>query len=230
MAGPRYFGFVIGGSLPAALAANWLAGAWDQCPGLFVASPIGTVLEEISLRWLLDALKLPADCGGSFVTGATMAFRSQYKNLILPTPDELPIIHDGWIALAIAAVADVTPITEPLIKYRQHRRQQVGAPVTRPQRLGPLQAIGGGLRRTTSYADLLLTLTTLRQRLTEHRESFDCRAGLSSVENYERHINARSNLGSGRLGRLPTIFREVMGLRYHRYSRGFSSAVKDFVS
>ncbi|MEZ5352628.1 MAG: aminotransferase class V-fold PLP-dependent enzyme [Bryobacteraceae bacterium] len=71
MAGRRYFGFVIGGSLPAALAANWLAGAWDQCPGLFVASPIGTVLEEVSLRWLLDVLRLPPESGGSFVTGAT---------------------------------------------------------------------------------------------------------------------------------------------------------------
>jgi glutamate/tyrosine decarboxylase-like PLP-dependent enzyme len=73
MAGPRYFGFVIGGSLPAALAANWLAGAWDQCPGLFAASPIGAVLEEVSLAWLLDVLKLPSTCGGAFVTGATMA-------------------------------------------------------------------------------------------------------------------------------------------------------------
>ncbi len=73
MAGPRYFGFVIGGSLPAALAANWLAGAWDQCPGLYAASPIGTVLEEVSLRWLLDVLRLPSGAAGSFVTGATMA-------------------------------------------------------------------------------------------------------------------------------------------------------------
>ena len=73
MAGRRYFGFVMGGSLPAALAANWLAGAWDQCPGLFVASPIGTVLEEVCLGWLLDVLKLPVSCGGAFVTGATMA-------------------------------------------------------------------------------------------------------------------------------------------------------------
>jgi glutamate/tyrosine decarboxylase-like PLP-dependent enzyme len=73
MAGRRYFGFVIGGSLPAALAANWLAGAWDQCPGLYAASPIGTVLEEVCLGWLLDALKLPAGSGGAFVTGATMA-------------------------------------------------------------------------------------------------------------------------------------------------------------
>jgi glutamate/tyrosine decarboxylase-like PLP-dependent enzyme len=73
MAGGRYFGFVIGGSLPAALAANWLAGAWDQNAGLFVSSPIATVLEEISLRWLLDALQLPAESGGAFVTGATVA-------------------------------------------------------------------------------------------------------------------------------------------------------------
>lgn len=72
-AGRRYFGFVIGGSLPAALAANWLAGAWDQCPGLFAGSPIATVLEEVSLGWLLDVLKLPAESGGAFVTGATAA-------------------------------------------------------------------------------------------------------------------------------------------------------------
>ncbi len=69
----RFFGFVIGGSLPAALAANWLAGAWDQNAGLFVASPIATVLEEISLDWMLDLLRLPTGCGGAFVTGATVA-------------------------------------------------------------------------------------------------------------------------------------------------------------
>jgi glutamate/tyrosine decarboxylase-like PLP-dependent enzyme len=72
-AGGRYFGFVVGGSLPAALAANWLAGAWDQNVPLFAVSPIATVLEEVSLRWLLDALQLPAESGGAFVTGATVA-------------------------------------------------------------------------------------------------------------------------------------------------------------
>jgi glutamate/tyrosine decarboxylase-like PLP-dependent enzyme len=73
MAGRRYFGFVIGGSLPAALAANWLAGAWDQCPGLFAASPIGAAIEEVALGWLLDVLNLPAGTAGGFVTGATVA-------------------------------------------------------------------------------------------------------------------------------------------------------------
>src|ERR1700692_935748 len=73
IAGPRYFGFVNGGSLPAALAANWLASAWDQNAGLFIPSPVSPVLEEVSLGWLLDVLDLPATCGGAFVTGATLA-------------------------------------------------------------------------------------------------------------------------------------------------------------
>ncbi|MGE0126649.1 MAG: aspartate aminotransferase family protein [Blastocatellales bacterium] len=72
-AGGRYFGFVNGSSLPATLAANWLAGAWDQNACLSVMSPVAIALEEIALRWLLDALGLPAQCGGAFVTGATMA-------------------------------------------------------------------------------------------------------------------------------------------------------------
>jgi hypothetical protein len=167
---------------------------------------------------------------GWTVTGATTAFRSRFKDLILPIPDEIPMLHDGWIALAIAAVADVTLIAEPLVKYRQHGGQQVGAALIKLPRPGPLQAIDAGLRRTTSFADLRLSLTTLRQRLTAHQDSFDCRAAFSNIENYERHIAARSNLRNGRLGRLPTIFRELMGLRYHRYSKGFSSAVKDLVS
>ncbi|MEP7358088.1 MAG: aminotransferase class V-fold PLP-dependent enzyme [Anaerolineales bacterium] len=72
-AGPRFFGFVIGGSLPATVAANWLAAAWDQNGGLFVASPATATLEAVALRWLLDALGLPPTTGAAFVTGATMA-------------------------------------------------------------------------------------------------------------------------------------------------------------
>jgi len=72
-AGGRFFGFVHGGTLPAALAANWLAGAWDQNAGLWISSPIGATLEEIASRWLLEVLRLPKECGCGFVTGATMA-------------------------------------------------------------------------------------------------------------------------------------------------------------
>ena len=73
MAGPRFFGFVLGGSLPVTLAANWLAGAWDQNTGLFTPTPATSQLEQVALNWLLDLFKFPPDCGGAFVTGATMA-------------------------------------------------------------------------------------------------------------------------------------------------------------
>ncbi len=73
MAGPRFFGFVIGGALPAPLAANWLASAWDQNTGLFSPTPGTATLEAIALEWMVDLLGLPKGTAGSFVTGATVA-------------------------------------------------------------------------------------------------------------------------------------------------------------
>jgi len=72
-AGGRFFGFVVGGSVPAALAANVLAAAWDQDAGMTVLAPGAVAIEAVALRWLLDALHLPPETGGGFVTGATMA-------------------------------------------------------------------------------------------------------------------------------------------------------------
>ena len=72
-AGPRFFGFVIGGALPVTVAAQWLATAWDQNTGLYHITPSTVEIERIALKWLLDVLRLPSDCGGSFVTGATVA-------------------------------------------------------------------------------------------------------------------------------------------------------------
>ena len=69
----RYFGFVIGGSLPVTVAANWLATAWDQNAGLASASPVAIEVERIALDWVLDVLGLPKSAAGAFVTGATMA-------------------------------------------------------------------------------------------------------------------------------------------------------------
>jgi len=71
-AGGRYFGYVIGGSHPAALAASWLATAWDQNAIFEKTSPAAAFLERVALRWVLDVLALPADWGGGFVTGTTM--------------------------------------------------------------------------------------------------------------------------------------------------------------
>jgi glutamate/tyrosine decarboxylase-like PLP-dependent enzyme len=72
-AGPRYFGFVVGGSLPVAVAADWLISAWDQNTGGFVAAPALSVAEEVAAAWVRDVLGLPAGCGIGFVTGCQMA-------------------------------------------------------------------------------------------------------------------------------------------------------------
>src|SRR5258708_27199553 len=66
--GGRYFGFVIGGTLPAALAANWLAGAWGQNGAMQVMSPVAAKLEEIVLQWMVDLLSLPPTSGHGFLT------------------------------------------------------------------------------------------------------------------------------------------------------------------
>src|SRR5687767_7706910 len=73
IAGPRFFGFVNGSGLPAAVAANWLSTAWAQHGGFWVLAPAGTKIEQVALRWTIELLGLPAESAGAFVTGTTMA-------------------------------------------------------------------------------------------------------------------------------------------------------------
>ncbi len=72
-AGRRFFGFVIGGALPATVAANWLAAAWDNPTSLYAVTPATATLEEVALDWLLESFGLPRGAAGAFVTGATVA-------------------------------------------------------------------------------------------------------------------------------------------------------------
>ena len=71
--GPRYFGFVTGGSTPAAIAADWLVSTWDQNAQMFVMSPISAVVEQIVSEWLKELFGLPPAWSVGFVTGAQMA-------------------------------------------------------------------------------------------------------------------------------------------------------------
>src|SRR3712207_4864692 len=72
-AGGRFFGFVIGGSLPAALGADWLTSAWDQNAGLYVAAPAASVAEEVCGAWLIELFGLPEEVSYGLVTGCQMA-------------------------------------------------------------------------------------------------------------------------------------------------------------
>ncbi|HEY7180407.1 MAG TPA: aminotransferase class V-fold PLP-dependent enzyme [Blastocatellia bacterium] len=89
--GGRYFGFVTGGVLPAALAANLMAGIWDQNAAYRVMSPVAAKVEDVCLKWLLEALGLPAGAGGGFVTGATMA-----NFAALAAARRAVLLNEGW--------------------------------------------------------------------------------------------------------------------------------------
>ena len=106
-AGPRFFGFVVGGSHPVAVAANWLAAAWDQNAGAFTLSPVTATLESVAQRWLVELFGLPPTTVAGFVSGATMA------NLTaLAAARHAVLARVGWDveALGLAGAPDLSVV------------------------------------------------------------------------------------------------------------------------
>ncbi|MBC7930737.1 MAG: glycosyltransferase, partial [Rubrivivax sp.] len=171
---------------------------------------------------------------GWTVTGATMAFRSKFRDLALEIPDDLSMIHDGWIALVVAAVSDVEFISEPLIEYRQHPHQQIGAPMESEAQnaagVMSLQDIRAAIGRGNQYDELIEKGGRVRQRLASRRERFDSALALRQLDARLKHLRSRGELPKGKLKRLGHVLRELLARRYHLYSNGVSSAVKDLLA
>jgi glycosyltransferase involved in cell wall biosynthesis len=153
----------------------------------------------------------------NIVTGATLAFRSSYLDWLLPIPDG-PLIHDAWIALLMAAVAEVKFLPEPLIDYRQHAAQQVGALEVRRDAV-----LGRGHYRG-QMAQLEVLLQRLQARDDLQRDAMQLKATLPSRI---AHLRQRSQLPRNKLLRLPVVLRELFSGRYHRFSSGTRSAARD---
>lgn len=156
------------------------------------------------------------------VTGATLAFRSSFKRLILPIPSCW--VHDAWIALLISAVAPAMAVAEPLIEYRQHSAQQIGEKkrglygqyllarnMGRPRFQRDLQAFSAALERLTDAAGGTVRpdrISALQQK----------------VEHCRRRVAMRE---VSRWRRLPLVVRELWQRRYGRYSLGWKSIAQD---
>jgi glycosyltransferase involved in cell wall biosynthesis len=167
---------------------------------------------------------------GWTVTGATMAFRAKFRNVILPIPTDLPMIHDGWTALMVAAVSDVSFIEEPLVLYRQHQQQQIGAPATSKAELAPakkIESIRSSAQRKNSYSDLVKITRAVLQRIAGAGEHPALRQNTESLNHRLSHLNVRMSMPQSLIARLGTVSKELMTMRYHRYSNGIASAVKD---
>lgn len=157
------------------------------------------------------------------VTGATIAFRGKYRKDFLPIPNNIPnIIHDGWIALAISAIAECKRLEKPLIKYRQHGQQQLGLfGKTYKNSIERLKEEITVLQNFPDYFENKILL----KKMAEKRELIS----EIIIEKSEqiKHYEARMSLPRNYLKRIPSIFAEFSSGRYSKFSNGLKSAAKD---
>jgi hypothetical protein len=156
----------------------------------------------------------------NFVTGTTMTFRSSFRPDLLPIPDGW--VHDGWIALMLSLRTGVAFIGEPLTLYRQHGANQIGAPARRRWR--------SALLPETPAEDSAVRDAERWQVAFARAQPFAGEADLALLAGKKLHAQARAALPARRLPRLPGIVSELVTHRYHRYSAGAGSALKDLLA
>jgi len=170
----------------------------------------------------------------NLVTGATAAFRSDLRDLILPLPDGLGRIHDGWIALICSATSRVVALDEPTISYRQHAAQQLGAPLRlKSSAAGRSLAPLGSATSSEVTAELQVLQDDLLC-LVDRLDDPDIAAryptvpsALALAQDVVGHTQLRLALPGPWHRRVPAVVRELRTGRYGRYSNGVRSALKD---
>jgi glycosyltransferase involved in cell wall biosynthesis len=158
------------------------------------------------------------------VTGATMAFRSKFRDLTLPIPSGQ--VHDHWIVLLIASVSQLAPIRTPLVRYRRHRAQQIGPGSDSLWQMIRLARDAGH----EEYSGEVERFSEICERLSDRSETFHAHPNaLRLIRQKIRHRKTRGSLPSSKLLRIPLLIREIATYRYWRYSNGFGSVAKDLL-
>jgi hypothetical protein len=161
-----------------------------------------------------------------YVYGSSMAFRTVYRDLFLPFPENTAFIHDNWIAFMICTVANVSLINKKLIKYRQHRQQFVGIVKDEKPKLDSLIESG---KRINEYQGKIDQLLIAEKRFKESSYPMNLDELLPKMSVVRKHISTRANLPKNFVIRLFKVSRELLTGHYHRYSNGFRSAAKDLI-
>jgi glycosyltransferase involved in cell wall biosynthesis len=184
-------------------------------------------------RWLSGKM-LETLLWQNVVTGATAAFRAEFRAAFTPLPTGVPnLIHDAWIALVIADHAKIEFINECLIKYRQHSGQQLGVNFHSSKKKSYAE-------REKHYAETIAFLRNEKLRLARLSEFFDILPQVAERRNIIgkfilekqqliEHYETRKNLPRNRIKRWLPVSREILSGRYRRFSRGFLSAAKDSI-
>jgi hypothetical protein len=165
------------------------------------------------------------------VTGATLTFRSALRRLVLPISPHW--VHDGWIALIVAAHQEIAAVAEPLIYYRQHDQQQIGA-----RRVGirtKIALILGDPRYASAWRHFLRPtaeqFTAIEARLTSAltEGNFTDTTRMARLKEKILHLRARETLQTRLWMRSSVVLREIVRGRYHSYSGGWESAICDLL-
>lgn len=165
----------------------------------------------------------------SSFSGATFAFRTELRDLVLPIPAYWT--HDAWIVLMVAALAKLVVLPEPLNLWRQHENQQLGS----WSKKGFSEMRELSFRKDISR-DAVLAIRqfeSARERIDamdicDQKEKEILAQLLSRLQEKSLHLRARSQMATARIKRLPAIAHELASMRYNRYSSGFKSAARDF--
>jgi len=155
------------------------------------------------------------------VTGATVAFRAAYRDLILPIPRDW--LHDAWIALMISAVAPCALISRPLICYRQHDLQQFGGAKSNLYK----QFLAARTRHRETFAALAHGYSSAFERLQKCPHVSQGRLAL--LDQKAAHCRQRMIMRNGGRLRLPLVFWELWQGNYHRFSRGWKTVAQDLL-
>jgi glycosyltransferase involved in cell wall biosynthesis len=158
------------------------------------------------------------------VTGASMAFRRQYFDLVAPIPAKQ--IHDRWISLLLATRGKFAVISDRLMQYRQHQDQQLGpGPRTLWERTRRAR-----LTQPSFYFDEIERLCEFRERLEKYETaSSSAERALKEIGRKISHLEHRAGLPSIRVARIPGVLRQIFSGYYWRYSTGWSSIAKDLL-
>ena len=155
------------------------------------------------------------------VTGATVAFRASFRDLVLPIPAGW--VHDGWIALLIAALAQCRLVEKPLVRYRQHAGQQIGA---RKRGLFEQYRVARKLTR----ADFQATADRFAEALRRLHGWPGVRPGhLRRLQEKVQHYERRVRMRDAGVWRLPLVAGELLRGRYARYSQGWKALALDLL-
>jgi glycosyltransferase involved in cell wall biosynthesis len=165
------------------------------------------------------------------VTGSTMAFRSEFKKLFFPIPDNW--VHDGWIALLIAFTSNLSMIPEPLIKYRQHAMQQLGGG-DEPSNLYKKMN-----RKIDQLKNLKLSFYSFYPECVRYKLAYEhlVNSQFTSLKVNKipllkarfSHFCVRANLPVSRRKRIPLVLKELLKMNYHSYSNGILSFAGDLI-